>query len=302
MFVGFLINSDYPAATETSTVQTHTHEELDLSTYALVVYAESGAGKTALMAYVANQIHKAHPHATVITRFLGTTPASSDVLLLVRGLCSQLMVILEQETPENEETVKSGTPEEGNALLKNLLRLAKGRKNRIFLFIDSIDQLLPNNNAYMLDWLPISLPHNVRVVVSVLVPSKEEEDNPDLIKSRPPDLHAFLRIIYAPFEKNEDFFLNIPQLKPDEAELIVDNRLRVPDINGWGRQLSPEQKSIVLKSSTSSFTPLFLNIALDIASQWKSYTPLSECVLAGTTREIILQLFRYTFTMRVKSN
>lgn len=258
---------------------------------AFVVYAESGAGKTALMAYVANKIHQLHPSSSVITRFLGTTPFSSDVLPLVRGLCSQLMVILDQQNPANEQIVAAGTIEEATALFKDLLQYAKG-KDRVFIFIDSIDQLLPNNNAYMLDWLPLEIPDNVRIVVSVLVASEEEEANPNLVKSRPPDLYAFLRVLYEKYSNKDNFFLNIPQLVPSEAEQIVDNRLRIQDANGWGRVLTPEQKSVVLKSSSASFTPLYLSIALDLAAQWKSYTPISECSLAGTTREIILQLFR----------
>jgi hypothetical protein len=281
------------------------------------------------MAWVANKIHELYPSSTVITRFLGTTPASSDVLLLVRGLCTQLMVILGDETPENVEMSKNGTSEEVNALLKSLLAVIgqknepeveseylgdededenkdeskdknkdekkdeKKESNPVYIFIDSIDQLMPNNNAYMLDWLPLELPPNVHLVVSVLIPSKEEEANPNLIKMRPPNLHTLLRSLYESVPNKERFFCRIPQLNQAEAEQIVDNRLNLKDEHGRSRALTPEQKEVVLKSTTgTSFTPLYLCIALDLALQWKSYTPLSECTIAGTTRDIILQLFR----------
>ena len=257
------------------------------------MYAPSGAGKTALVAWVANKIHHLHPKATVITRFLGTTPASSDVLLLVRSLCQQLMAVFSEEKPEDMEVAKNGIPEEVNTLFLRLLSLAEAKNEEVFLFIDSIDQLLPNNNAYMLDWLPIELPAHVHLIVSVLIPSAEEEANPNLTKTRPPNLFALLQTKYDALKAKDHYFCHIPQLIPSEAEQIVDSKLALPDEHGRTKILSKEQKAVVVKNTGTSFTPLYLCIALDLAVQWKSYTPIAECSLAGTTRDIILQLFRY---------
>eukprot|EP00026_Physarum_polycephalum_P000302 Phypoly_transcript_00302.p1 GENE.Phypoly_transcript_00302~~Phypoly_transcript_00302.p1 ORF type:complete len:1760 (+),score=298.94 Phypoly_transcript_00302:614-5281(+) len=258
-----------------------------------VVHAPSGSGKTALIAWIANKIHELYPKAAVITRFLGTTPSSTDVLLLIRSLCQQLLEIFPDDAnDENSEVAKNGTAEDVNALFVKLLTHAKTNDEKIFLFIDSIDQLLPNSNAYTLDWLPISLPPNVHLVVSVLTPSAEEEANPNLAKSRPPNLHALLMEKYEAIPNKETYFLNIPQLLPSEAEQIVDSKLGLPDEEGRTKKFSKEQKDVVVKSSGASFTPLYLSIAMDLATQWKSYTPIASCTLAGTTRDIILQLFR----------
>jgi hypothetical protein len=268
-------------------------EEANKSSF--VVYAPSGAGKTALVAWVANRIHELHPKAVVVTRFLGTSPASSDVLLLVRSLCQQLMAILAEEKPEDVEVAKNGIPEDVNSLFSKLLSLVEAKSENVFLFIDSIDQLLPNNNAYMLDWLPIKLPANVHLVVSVLIPSAEEEANPNLTKTRPPNLFALLQTKYEAVPAKESYFCHIPQLIPSEAEQIVDSKLALPDEQGRTKTLSPEQKAVVVTNTGSSFTPLYLSVAMDLAVQWKSYTPIAECTLTRTTRDIILQLFRYYF-------
>jgi hypothetical protein len=202
------------------------------------------------------------------------------------------MVILGEATPANYDMATSGSFENGYKLFKKLLSLVKQKDQEVFLFIDSIDQLLPNNNAYLLDWLPIEVPENVHLVVSVLVPSIEEEANPNLVMSRPPNLFAVLANLYKAVPSKESYFCNIQQLIPSEAEQIVSSRLMLLDEHGRSKTLTKEQKAVVVKNTGSSFTPLYLSIALDLAVQWKSYTPIHECTLAGTTREIILQLFR----------
>ena len=57
-----------------------------------VLYGESGCGKTSLMAKVAMEVKKwlGTDSATVVTRFIGTTPDSSDVRGLMRSICQQI--------------------------------------------------------------------------------------------------------------------------------------------------------------------------------------------------------------------
>lgn len=57
-----------------------------------VLHGESGCGKTSLMAKVAMEVKKwlAKDSATIVTRFIGTTPDSSDVRSLMRSICQQI--------------------------------------------------------------------------------------------------------------------------------------------------------------------------------------------------------------------
>lgn len=57
-----------------------------------VLYGESGCGKTSLMAKVAMEVKNwlDKDSATVVTRFIGTTPDSSDVRGLMRSVCQQI--------------------------------------------------------------------------------------------------------------------------------------------------------------------------------------------------------------------
>ncbi|MFZ5448927.1 MAG: AAA family ATPase [Thermodesulfobacteriota bacterium] len=56
----------------------------------IAVIGASGSGKSTLMAYVAEQARHAYPAATVITRFIGATPDSANIRLLLESLCRQM--------------------------------------------------------------------------------------------------------------------------------------------------------------------------------------------------------------------
>lgn len=68
-----------------------------------VLYGESGCGKTSLTAKVAMEVKKwlGKDSATVVTRFIGTTPDSSDVRNLMRSICQQIC-----RTDEDSESDK----------------------------------------------------------------------------------------------------------------------------------------------------------------------------------------------------
>ena len=57
-----------------------------------VLYGESGCGKTSLMAKVAMDVKKwlGEDSATVVTRFIGTTPDSSNARSLLHSICQQI--------------------------------------------------------------------------------------------------------------------------------------------------------------------------------------------------------------------
>ena len=52
----------------------------------LAIYGEGGCGKSALMAQVFKRIAGENPNATVVARFIGATPSSSNIFLLLESL------------------------------------------------------------------------------------------------------------------------------------------------------------------------------------------------------------------------
>ena len=58
-------------------------------------------------------------------------------------------------------------------LQSEIFQAASKSTRPLFLFLDSLDQLLPLNNALLLNWLPLTLPPKVHLVVSTITDKKE---------------------------------------------------------------------------------------------------------------------------------
>jgi hypothetical protein len=112
------------------------------------------------MAYAAGQARRASPNARVIIRFIGATPDSANIRLLLQSLCRQMARgaggETHQPTADYHELVSEFwrrlEPPPGSAPL--------------ILFLDALDQLSEVENALGLAWLPPALPQNVHFVVS----------------------------------------------------------------------------------------------------------------------------------------
>lgn len=69
-----------------------------------VLFGESGCGKTSLMAKIATEVKKwvNEDSTTVVFRFIGTTPDSSDARSLMRSICQQIVRVDASEDSEEE--------------------------------------------------------------------------------------------------------------------------------------------------------------------------------------------------------
>ena len=71
----------------------------------VILHGESGCGKTSVMAKIAVEIRKwlEDESAIVVLRFIGTSPESSSIRLLLRSVCQQLYKVTENDTTEIPE-------------------------------------------------------------------------------------------------------------------------------------------------------------------------------------------------------
>ena len=102
------------------------------------------------------------PTPVMALRFLGTSPDSSTIVPMLTSICLQICF--------NYERPKDNMPTELSPLVqyfKKLLAVATERKPLV-IFLDSLDQLSPVDGAHSLAWFPISLPPNVKLVISTL--------------------------------------------------------------------------------------------------------------------------------------
>jgi nephrocystin-3 len=122
----------------------------------LIVFGESGIGKSALLAYWSRFFEKRNPDITFITHFVGSVSTDTGPQGLLRRLLGELKELLQipDELP--------GTPPEMRQTLVNWL--ARVPDQKLVIVIDALDQL--DAIAAELTWLPDFIPTNVRVIVS----------------------------------------------------------------------------------------------------------------------------------------
>lgn len=232
----------------------------------LVIHAESGAGKTSLMAFIMKSLSKwfGKPYIGVI-RFLGTSPGTINLYDVLLSVCGQLAdatdIIMEPIGYQNFASLVQYMP-------RFLRRVATAAKMPIVILLDSVDQLSPANSAYTMKWLPLNLPANVRLIISTL-----------------PSEHNILSNMKKRIPENS-CYLQVPVLQEMTVKEIVSKYL-----SSKQRSLTNDQLMILISKFQHDPCPLYLKLLLDKAASWHSYTQLSHMNLGDCARLAIHLLF-----------
>ncbi|XP_052082166.1 uncharacterized protein LOC127719866 isoform X2 [Mytilus californianus] len=255
----------------------------------LVIHGESGSGKTSLMAMIAKKANDwLDGKATVVIRFLGTTPKSSNLFELLCNLTEHISVAknLERLNPKSIEEALSifqqtiaGTATSEHDITERTQSeqdisgtTEHGKMNitsPLVLILDSLDQLDPSYNARGMKWLPPFIGNqHVKVIVSTLEDQKYEAF-PNL-KSKVPG----------------ESFIPVATIPKADVKLILNHWLKRKE-----RRLTQEQEVLLYKSYDQCPVPLYLNLCFLKASQWTSYIDVSSIQLYQTVREAINGLF-----------
>jgi WD40 repeat protein len=224
----------------------------------LVVWGESGSGKSALMAKALQQAKEAHPQATLIYRFIGVTPESSNGRALLEGLCHQIIRCYGGD----DDSIPSDYRELIQEFQKCLMHATADRP--LFLFLDALDQLSNADNARSLIWLPSELNPHVHLVVSTL----------------PGDC---LNILRAKLPIGN--LVEVRSMSEGEGEALLELWLAEA-----GRRLQEKQRQLVLDNFKQDGLPLYLKLAFEEARHWKSYNPLPK--LTADIPGMIQQMFQ----------
>ena len=132
----------------------------------LIIHAESGVGKTSVMAMIGSQVPKWLDGGSIrVIRFLGTTPETLDIFTVLMDVAGQIAdsceVLLEKVGCRNMKTLMKYLP-------RFLRQMSRKVSSRIVILLDSVDQLSKVNGAYSMNWVPLELPSNVRMIISSL--------------------------------------------------------------------------------------------------------------------------------------
>jgi Domain of unknown function (DUF4062) len=226
----------------------------------LVLLGPSGVGKTALLGKAVAEVP---PDWLVLERYLGVTPASSNVGGLLGGLGRQLAHLVGDYfvPPEDLSELRQA--------FVGLLQKA-GAQHKVVLFLDSLDQLSPTDNAHTLDWLPWELPPGVKLVLSAL-----EAEGPVKLAART-----------ARERVSSDQCLLVEPLEPAEADRLLFDEWLAREAK---RRLQPEQRDAVQTKLQVCRLPLYLRVIFEEVRCWKSWDGL-PLDLAPDTPGVLEQL------------
>lgn len=151
----------------------------------LIVYGLPGSGKSALVGTFANRLQASlgpDADAIVMTHFVGVSPSSTDLRLLLRRICHTLQEKLpplpDAPAKDDDDAGEGGSaspdaalhvlPETVKELQTLMPRLLERVGKRVVLILDALNQLDPVHNAHSMEWLPVTLPGRVAIVCSML--------------------------------------------------------------------------------------------------------------------------------------
>ncbi|KAI2659286.1 NACHT domain- and WD repeat-containing protein 1 [Labeo rohita] len=227
----------------------------------LLVHGPSGVGKTALLCKLAQEIRGVVDHrGVVVLRLLGTSPLSSDVDSVLRGVCLQVCGALGLQFPYPHI---SNTHKELVRFFHSMLEDVSKQGDTLLLILDSLDQLLETSKPHQLDWIPKAIPPNVQIVLSI------SDDYVEKCKS----------LVSA-----EENIFGVELLTDDQGKDIIDAYMTAA-----GRKLTSEQLETILNRFQQSRSPLHLKLMLDMAKQWSSYTSMSNVCLGISAQEVMTQ-------------
>ena len=250
----------------------------------LSLVGRSGTGKTALMAYLAHQLHnhelqnklqqEARP---VVIRFCGTSKGSADGLSLVRSLCEQIRLVVKPHTPY------TSVPETYDAavqLLHNLLAT-----HSVLLLIDSLDQLSDKDLARSkVSFLKgVRVHQDTRIVVSCLPDDLKTTMIKNGLRTYFYGCDTCLRLHHVPRVDVLDFSFS-QEAAHNEARVILEERFRRKH-----RTLTPEQFDYVMIKAAQEPTALYLSLVDYVATAWHSFGTNYE--LNGGVAGIADQIF-----------
>ncbi len=224
----------------------------------LIIYGNSGFGKTSLMAKVAvlaQEKFRSSKTPLLVSRFCGTSAQSSTSHALMENICEHVSRSYQQ--PYEKSHDYSGVITKFHSALK------MGTTDQpLLVFIDSVDQLSDEDlGRSNLKWIPENLPTNCFLIVSTL-----------------PDVGGCFQYLQNQTNIPDDNYLCVPAMSKPDAEIIIGEWLKE-----YNRVLQPEQMRflITLASATEAdiLSPLKLKLLFDIAKSWKSYETIDQLAI-----------------------
>eukprot|EP01099_Mayorella_cantabrigiensis_P001360 TRINITY_DN1592_c0_g1_i1.p1 TRINITY_DN1592_c0_g1~~TRINITY_DN1592_c0_g1_i1.p1 ORF type:complete len:943 (+),score=208.47 TRINITY_DN1592_c0_g1_i1:380-3208(+) len=234
--------------------------------YPMIIHGRGGTGKSAILARVAHDLRNSLPASGyVIARFLGTSTYSSSARSLAQSICQ----LLWQVKNSNHDMSQCDITEDWDLIKQqHWSSLVTATPDRPIVFIfDSLDSLRNKDDKNLLDLIPLELPQNIHMILSVNSGGEFYE----LLRKKIVDQRAFVEV---------------PSLEPSQGMDIFSKYMR-----NQNRALSEEQNGVISRAIHSNRNPLYVRLLVDIAVQWTSVQSVSSSDIPSDVDSAIGAIF-----------
>jgi GTPase SAR1 family protein len=232
---------------------------------------KSGCGKTALMSKLALSSSSLDPATPTVIRFCGTSKFSLNGLKLIQSISIQILAVYERKD-ELEKFLVALPSHDYQTAVETFQKLVT--EYPVTLFIDSLDQL---ENRYeersRLTFLLNSRPHKQSKVVVSTLPDEYDGDG---------KTGKYFYRCEKSLKSGKVPLLDVGNMDSIETTIkeLLARRLRT---------LTNDQWIVALKAVAHEPTILYINLAMEVVSQWRSLE--KEVLLKPTVKGIIHQIF-----------
>ena len=257
----------------------------------LVFNGVSGCGKTSAICkickdYIYN-ICKDKSNTILLMRYIGTSEDSHNIQTILKSIIFQLEELVNKVLGKNTQIPKKIIVDDNDLTpIHNLYKyfskffkkIGHEFKNLKFvLILDSLDQLSDDHNSRSLEWIPMNLPKNFKIILSTIKAELGENESDGRFGP-----YSALRDMIS-----ETNFIPISDLSNEEIEQVYCKKF------GDARRILQEsQKNYLLEKLKNCRSPLYLKIVIDQALKWDSeFDSFDESAVGNTVDDTIEKIF-----------
>lgn len=228
---------------------------------------------------------------SIILRFLGTTPSTSNIYVLFRSIVYQMCRIYSYRMDVDEVFTKIKNKPQLAAFFFNFLTdiFTNFPKRKLVIVLDSIDQLQTSDRD--LEWMLFSFPSNVRMIYSTI-----PEIGNNLILKR------FNAMSFQDKFTNKVMFTFQSMSGPSDNNTLeikgMNDQLSIEILSDWlikqKRSVSDSQWNVIKKmlNENKEIFPLYVKLLFDVIVKWASFdSPPAQFTKSLTIDSLIKYVF-----------